>query len=113
MSSLNAWVDDRIKAAVEAAIPLLAAQEGPLVQALVSALTKALVDALVGAVAAQIGTLALTLPGATAHLLTNEINQIPQQVNELLDVPAAVAGAMTNLPEQIAHAIRDIFPFHL
>lgn len=89
--SLGQYIETRLAAAIEAATPVL---------------IKDLLDALLGPVATQIEGLASSIPGATAGLLTNELNQLPQQINTVLNIPAELATAVENLPTLVADAIK-------
>jgi archaellum component FlaC len=62
-------------------------------------------------VAAQIKDQIEAIPQDTTQLVTNEINQIPQQVADVLNIPEAVANAVANLPQQIVQAIKGVLPF--
>lgn len=108
--SFSSWIDARIAAAIEKAVPMvvsaLTASDGPLVQALATELSKVLVDAVLGPITTQVGS----IPGNVAGLLTNELNQLPQQINGLLNIPAVIASAVANVPAEVVNAIKGIIP---
>jgi len=101
--SFSTWVDTRIQNALNDLLPklttALAADTSPIVQSVVTGVLDGLVAQIEG------------IPQDTTKLLSNELTQIPQQVSDVLDVPAAIAAAVADLPAQIVADLKGLIPF--
>jgi hypothetical protein len=113
--------DDRVKAALDGVVSTLVADAGPLVQNVVNgvvtalgndaALVAKLADAVTtGVIAAIVGQIE-NIPQDTTKLLSNELNQLPGQVNALLNIPEAIAAGVAGLPALIVNDLKGILPF--
>lgn len=131
--SFTTWIDGRIQTALDGIIPTLSAelgsQSGLLVQSLINGLGTALTKnsawisqiagqvatAVTTAVVAQVNAAVQNIPQETTQLLGNELQQLPQQVDDILNIPAAIAAGLVNLPQQmeaaVAQAIHGLIPF--
>lgn len=107
--SPSAWIDARIRGALDYALPELQTWfQGALPQ-----LTAALVTGVTDAMTVQVQN----IPQLTTNLMSAELQQLPQQVGDVLNVPGAIAQALATglagLPQEIAQAIRGLLPFPL
>jgi hypothetical protein len=131
--SFTTWVDGRIQAVIDSLSPNLSAelgkQEGLLAQSLINGLSTALTKnsawlsqvagqvatAVTTAVVGQINAAVQNIPQETTQLLGSELQQLPQQVDDILNIPAAIAAGLVNLPQQmeqaVAQAIHGLIPF--
>lgn len=101
--SFSSWIDTRIQNALDDLLPklttALAADTSPIVQSVVTGVLDALTTQIEG------------IPQDTTKLLGNELDQIPQQVSDILNVPEAIATAVAGLPAQIVADIKGLIPF--
>jgi hypothetical protein len=123
--SFSSWIDTRIQNALSDLLPKLAtevaADTSPVVQSIVTGVLDGLqadesvltnlaaqvTTAVSQAVAAQVEN----IPQDTTDLMSNELTQLPQQIDDVLNIPAAIAAGVAGLPAQIIQDIKNVIPF--
>ena len=107
--SFTSWLDDRIKTAEDNAVANVKkalSSDPEFVANLASQIAAALSAGLLNGAFSAITTKIESVPQNTTALMSTELQQLPQQIGAVLNIPAALASAFTDLPEKILAALK-------
>jgi hypothetical protein len=127
--SFSSWVDARVQTAIQTGVPdlvkTLLSSDGPLIQSIITGvvtqvandtqLVQNVASAVTAGVLNELTSKIESIPGDVSTLMGNELNNLPGQIKDVIDIPAevtsAVASALVGLPGELVQAIKGILPF--
>ena len=127
--SFSSWVDARVQTAIQTGVPdlvkTLLSSDGPLIQSIITGvvtqvandtqLVQNVASAVTAGVLNELTAKIEAIPGDVSTLMGNELNNLPGQIKDVIDIPAevtsAVASALVGLPGELVQAIKGILPF--